>query len=133
MRQPGAAFMNKNMHNSVTEELFLDIGNGELRLPRRRLGLYYQLTRKADVRANSTSHTETLKVSLALVPTQGTGTQSCLVLPRTCKMQSSRFNVAELVETMVVIFRREVLILLGPLEKHYADGVSALISIWDII
>lgn len=48
-------------------------------------------------------------------------------------MQSSRFNVAELVETMVVIFRREVLILHGPLEKHYADGVSALLSIWDII
>lgn len=45
VRQPGAAFLNKNMHNSATEELCLEIADGELRLPRRRLVLYYQLTR----------------------------------------------------------------------------------------
>lgn len=94
MRQPGAPFLNKNMHNSATEELFLDIGDGELRLPRRRLGLYYQLTRKADVRANSTSHTETLKVRAPVIST-GTYTRDRnSVMPWAPKnLQNAKFTV----------------------------------------
>lgn len=82
------------MHNSATEELFLDIGDGELRLPRRRLGLYYQLTRKADVRANSTSHTETLKVRGPVIST-GTYTRDWnSVMPCAPKdLQNAKFTV----------------------------------------
>lgn len=104
------------MHNSAAEELFLDLGDGELRLPRRRLGLYYQLTMLIIAGKQTLGQTQGATrrpyrcegQSLAGLPTQGTGTQSCLVLPRTCKMQKLRFNVAELGETMVVIFWREV-------------------------
>jgi hypothetical protein len=42
VRQPRVAFLNKNMHNLVTEELFLETDDEELGLTVR--GLYYQLS-----------------------------------------------------------------------------------------
>lgn len=44
VRQPGVAFLNKNMHNSATEELFLETDDEELRLSITSLVLCYQIT-----------------------------------------------------------------------------------------